>query len=121
MKERSREEWLRNLKVNDPVMERKTTVVLKEKYIEDMDEQGFLIGERWYEPDGTSGKGLFTSYDIIPVTPETSRQLQHRQAANYMQGVHWSMFSLGDLQKMIEVVQSMNREEREKEAANVPT
>jgi hypothetical protein len=36
-----------------------------------------------------------------------------------MQGVHWSMFSLSDLQKMIEIIQQMNRENREEEA-NVP-
>lgn len=104
-----REQWLKSLKQDDAVMEIKTTVTMKTLYVEALNDDGsMLVGERTYEADGTSGKGLFTSYRIEPVTKENSEQFAHRQAANYMGGIKWSLYDRATLEQFISVVKNAN-------------
>lgn len=111
MNDNSRAAWLASLRLNDPVAVIKTITNKNVKYIEDISADGkMLIGDRWFDPDGTSGTGLWTSYEIVPATKEVADEVHMRQSINFLKGVNWQRYDIDFIESVIANVRAMEEE-----------
>lgn len=116
-KQQTRENWLHGLKVGDAVTHVKVTTNRDSRYVDDIDDDGnFLVGDRWFRPDGTSDGGLWVTYCIEPVTPETVQEVRLRRAVSFLNGMRWNRLNIAYLENIIAEINEMNTPKQQEAA-----
>lgn len=90
-----RDKWLAELRLNDPVVQVKTTIVKTSGYIDQvLVDNGFLVGEKIYDRNGEI-KGHFgtLNYRLEVPSPENAYAVKRRQTINWFHKIRWDQLN----------------------------